>query len=160
MTLYGRYVRSANERLIWTPHLRVYSETARRFESNVCVQCHEIHHLLSTSNINKSKANTAAYLIVQVAHLQGCDSQNYDQSPPLCMAVLYEIGKGTHPCEGLCSPNWDGNWPIWSDGSPNWHENLPIWTVASHQIVVVGPPCVGLCLTKLARELAHMKGCA
>ena len=76
MTLCGRYLRSTNECLTWSPHLRVYSETARRFESNGCVLCHEIHHLLSTSNINKSKANTTAYLIVfDVARIQGCGSK-------------------------------------------------------------------------------------
>ena len=63
---------------------QVYSETARRFKSNVCVLCHEIHHLLSTSNINVSKANITAYLIVfEVAHVQGCESQSYDGSPPI-----------------------------------------------------------------------------
>jgi len=82
MTLYGRYLRSTNERRTWTPHLRVYSETAR-FESNVCVLCHEIYHLLSVSYINKSKANRTAYLIVfDVAHLQGCESRNCDWNPP------------------------------------------------------------------------------
>jgi hypothetical protein len=48
------------------------------------VLCHEIHHVLSTSYINKSKANTTAYLIVfEVARVQGCESQNYDWSPPI-----------------------------------------------------------------------------
>jgi hypothetical protein len=113
MTLYGRYLRSTNERRTFTPHLLVYPETARRFESNVCVLCHEIPLLLSSANMNKPKANKTAYLIVfQVAHMRGCESQNYDGSPPILMTVLYETGIGTRPYEGLCSPNWDGSLPV------------------------------------------------
>jgi hypothetical protein len=147
MTLCGRYLRSTNERRTWTPHLRVYSETVRRFESNVCVLCHEIYHLLSTFYINNSKANKAAYLIVfEVAHLQGCESQNCDWSPVIWITMLYETGKWTRPYEGLCSLNWDGNWPIWSD--------------ATHEIGMRTCLYEGVHLTKLSLYVVRAGSCA
>jgi hypothetical protein len=89
----------------------------------------------------------------------------------ICRVVSGSTVMGALSFEWLCftklvwelahcaSPNWDGSWPImkWCD-SPNWHENPPVWRVTP-QNCRVGRPCRGLCLTKLAWELVHMKGC-